>query len=53
MLLQVHDELVLEMPPTEWPQLQLLIQSVMINAYPLSVPLLVEINQGENWMMAK
>jgi DNA polymerase-1 len=52
-LLQVHDELVLEMPATEWGELHSLIESAMTSAYPLSVPLVVEINSGENWMMAK
>lgn len=50
MLLQVHDELVLEMPPDEWPQLEPIITTTMIQAIPLSVPLQVEIHRGENWM---
>lgn len=53
LLLQVHDELVLEMPPQEWEELQTRIKSTMENAVALSVPLLVEIHSGENWMEAK
>jgi DNA polymerase I len=53
LLLQVHDELVLEVPPTEWEELQSEIRSCMENALELTVPLLVEIHAGENWMEAK
>jgi DNA polymerase I len=53
MLLQVHDELVLEMPPNEWETLCPLIQTTMANAVPLSIPLVAEIHAGPNWMAAK
>ena len=53
LLLQVHDELVFEIPPNEWEELQLQIKSVMENAVQLSVPLLVEARVGENWMETK
>ncbi|MGB3692670.1 MAG: DNA polymerase I [Spirulinaceae cyanobacterium] len=53
LLLQVHDELILEIPPEEWPDLQNQIKTTMENAVELSVPLLVEINSGKNWMEAK
>jgi DNA polymerase-1 len=53
MLLQVHDELILEMPPQEWPILKPLIQKTMEEAVSLSVPLQVEIRQGQNWLEAK
>ncbi|MDZ8262331.1 DNA polymerase I [Nostoc sp. ChiQUE01b] len=53
LLLQVHDELVFEIPPHEWEELQLQIKSVMENAVQLSVPLLVEARVGENWMETK
>ncbi|OYD96125.1 DNA polymerase I [Nostoc sp. 'Peltigera membranacea cyanobiont' 213] len=53
LLLQVHDELVFEIPPDEWDELQLQIKSVMENAVELSVPLLVEVRVGENWMDTK
>ncbi len=53
LLLQVHDELVFEMPPAEWPVLKPLIAQAMENAVQLSVPLLVEMGAGPNWMEAK
>ena len=53
LLLQVHDELVFEMPNEEWQQLQPQIKSSMESAVDLSVPLLVEIHAGDNWMETK
>jgi DNA polymerase I len=53
LLLQVHDELVFEVPPDEWQQLQTKIKSAMEEALLLSVPLLVEVRAGNNWMEAK
>ncbi|MBN3872004.1 MAG: DNA polymerase I [Nostoc sp. JL33] len=53
LLLQVHDELVFEIPPHEWEELQPQIKSVMENAVQLSVPLLVDARVGENWMETK
>jgi DNA polymerase I len=53
LLLQVHDELVLEIPPEEWSELQPIIKSTMENAVELSVPLVVDISAGKNWMEAK
>ncbi|XWK89803.1 MAG: DNA polymerase I [Phormidium sp.] len=53
LLLQVHDELVLEVPHSEWEELQPKIKETMENALPLSVPLVVDVHVGENWMEAK
>jgi DNA polymerase I len=53
LLLQVHDELVFEVPPSEWEELQPQIKSVMENAVQLRVPLLVDVRAGENWMETK
>ena len=53
LLLQVHDELVLEVPPEEWDKLQPIIKSTMEEAVELSIPLAVDINAGKNWMEAK
>ena len=53
LLLQVHDELVLEVPPEEWKELQPIIKSTMEDAVKLSIPLAVDINSGKNWMEAK
>ncbi|BAZ28099.1 DNA polymerase I [Cylindrospermum sp. NIES-4074] len=50
LLLQVHDELVFEVPPQEWEELQPQIKSVMENAVQLSVPLVVDVRAGDNWM---
>jgi DNA polymerase I len=49
MLLQVHDELVLEVPLEEVDRLIVMIREEMEGAYPLRVPLKVDINQGLNW----
>ncbi len=53
LLLQVHDELVLEVPPEEWTDLRSLIQTTMSSAMPLSIPLVAEVHSGPNWMEAK
>jgi DNA polymerase I len=53
LLLQVHDELIFEVPPDEWEELRLKIKSVMENAVKLEVPLLVEARAGDNWMDTK
>ncbi|GBF82617.1 DNA polymerase I [Aphanothece sacrum] len=53
LLLQVHDELVFEIPPNEWKILQEKIKETMENAVSLRVPLVVEIHSGQNWMEAK
>lgn len=53
LLLQVHDELVLEVPPDEWEELQHTIKNTMENAVELSVPLVVDIHAGQNWMETK
>lgn len=53
LLLQVHDELVFEVPPSEWEELQPKIKSAMENAVSLSVPLVVDIHSGQNWMETK
>lgn len=49
MLLQVHDELVLEAPVAEKEALVPLICEVMENAYQLDVPLKVDVEVGPNW----
>jgi len=52
MLLQVHDELVLECPARELADTKALVQRCMEQAVALSVPLRVEIGAGENWLEA-
>ncbi|HEB65755.1 MAG TPA: DNA polymerase I, partial [Chloroflexi bacterium] len=49
MLLQVHDELVLECPAEELSETARVVQDVMENAYPLTVPLATEARFGSNW----
>ena len=49
MLLQVHDELVLEVPRRELEATAHLVQETMAYAYPLSIPLSTEARWGENW----
>jgi DNA polymerase-1 len=53
MLLQVHDELVFEAPPDEVARLQALVRYEMENAAMLSVPLVVDIGVGANWVDTK
>lgn len=53
LLLQVHDELVFEVHPDEWESLQPQIKSTMESAVELSVPLVVDVRAGKNWMEAK
>jgi len=49
MLLQVHDEVVLECPKTELEATARIVQQVMSDAYPLSIPLSTEARWGYNW----
>jgi DNA polymerase-1 len=53
MLLQVHDELVLEAPPEEVEEVSAVVKSAMEGVRKLEVPLLVDIGSGENWRDAK
>ena len=53
MLLQVHDELVFDVPKEEIETLSALVRDIMENTYRLSVPLKVDIEYGENWFEAK
>jgi len=49
MTLQVHDELVFEVPETEVDTMRTLVREQMDNVHPLTVPLLVELGVGNNW----
>ncbi len=53
MLLQVHDEIVLEVPSEEIERTTSLVRQVMEGAFPLSVPLKVDIGVGQNWEAMK
>jgi len=52
MILQVHDELVFDVPKDELEPLKKLVIQKMSHAMPLKVPLLVEAGEGENWLEA-
>jgi len=49
MTLQVHDELVFEVPEREVETVRTLVRHEMENVHPLTVPLLVEVGVGNNW----
>jgi len=49
MVLQVHDELLFECPAAEVRPLSALVRDAMQHAYPLDVPLRVEVKSGANW----
>ncbi|MHB1223519.1 MAG: DNA polymerase I [Gemmatimonadaceae bacterium] len=53
MLLQVHDELVFEVPPPEMDELRALVVREMEGAAELSVPLVVDVGVGDNWLETK
>src|SRR5438132_1395071 len=53
MLLQVHDELVFEVLPDEMEQVQELVKYEMEHAAQLSVPLVVDLGVGPNWLETK
>jgi len=53
MLLQVHDELVFEVPGPEQDELMALVKHEMEHAAKLSVPLVVDLGEGENWLETK
>lgn len=52
MILQVHDELVFDAHLDELNDLKAIVQDKMVNALPLSVPIVVEMNTGSNWLEA-
>jgi DNA polymerase-1 len=52
MLLQVHDELVFDVYKDELERIKPMIKHEMENAFTLSVPLDVEIGEGDNWLQA-
>ena len=49
LLLQVHDELILECPPEERDEVTALVEEVMVGAYTLTVPLRVSVEAGDTW----
>ncbi len=53
LVLQVHDELLLEVPEPEVPAVRELVREEMCSAYPLDPPLAVDIGSGDDWNEAK
>ena len=53
LILQVHDELIIETKVSELEQVKQLLKETMEQAYPLLVGLLVEVNTGNNWYELK
>jgi len=52
MIMQVHDELVFDIPKSEIQLFKQIIQDKMTNAIKTNVPLVVEIGEGKNWLEA-
>jgi DNA polymerase-1 len=53
MLVQVHDELLFEVPPAALPAASRVIKRIMEQALPLSVPVIVDLKSGPNWAEMK
>jgi DNA polymerase-1 len=53
LVLQVHDELLLEVPEAEVSAVRELVRAEMCGAYDLDPPLAVDVGVGENWAEAK
>jgi DNA polymerase-1 len=53
LVLQVHDELLLEVPETDVSATRELVREEMVGAYPLDPPLAVDVGVGDNWAEAK
>ena len=53
LVLQVHDELLLEAPEAEVRDVRAIVQEEMVGAYDLDPPLAVDVGTGENWAEAK
>ena len=52
MILQVHDELVFDAHHSELEQLKKIVEENMVQAMPLDVPVVVDMNTGETWLEA-
>ncbi len=52
MILQVHDELIFDAHKEEVPVIQPIIHDLMATAIPLKVPVVVDMNTGDNWLEA-
>ena len=52
-MLQVHDELLLEVPEPEVSKVKELVRAEMVGAYDLDPKLAVDVGVGDNWAEAK
>jgi DNA polymerase-1 len=52
MTMQVHDELVFDVPKSETEIMKKIIEDRMKNAIDMKVPILVEVGEGSNWLEA-
>ena len=52
MIIQVHDELVFEVPKDELEDMKRIINDKMVNAFKMEVPIKVDIGTGPNWLEA-
>jgi DNA polymerase-1 len=53
LVLQIHDELLLEVPEPEVSKVRELVREEMVRAYPLDPPLAVDVGVGDDWNEAK
>jgi DNA polymerase-1 len=53
LVLQVHDELLVEAPDAEVSTVKEILRAEMCGAYPLDPPLAVDVGAGDNWREAK
>ena len=53
LILQIHDELIVETYPDELDRVMEIVKTEMENATSLSVPLIVDINSGKSWYDTK
>jgi DNA polymerase-1 len=53
LILQIHDELVLEVPRAELTEVAEITREAMVNALPLRVPLKVDLAAGPNWLQVE
>jgi DNA polymerase-1 len=53
LILQVHDELIVECPPEELERVKELLKQGMEGTVPLAVPLDTSVSTGQNWLEAK
>ena len=52
LILQVHDEIVVDLVPTEREAVERIVREQMEGAAKLSIPLVVDIGIGKNWLEA-